>query len=80
MIAGPLVVFIGLAFGTGAFLTNSFSELTSVFMGSYVIGGLLSLIGSILLIGSVYRALVKIDALQVAAPSPGIQNWTAERR
>lgn len=79
LIAGPLLIFIGSIFGAGTLLMNTSSEFTAVVIGVNLLGGLLSLIGSILLIGATYRALVKIDALPVLVPTSNRQNWPAER-
>lgn len=79
MIAGPLLIIIGTTFSAGAFLSSTWSDTAAIFIGAYVLGGLLSLIGSILLIGATYRALVKIDALQVMNVPVQRQNWPADR-
>lgn len=79
VIAGPLLIIIGTTFGAGALLSSSISDMAALIIGANVLGGLLSLTGIIMLIGATYRALVKIDALQVTAPSANRQHWPADR-
>ncbi|MFJ6416623.1 hypothetical protein [Paeniglutamicibacter sp. NPDC091659] len=79
-LASPLIVFIAMTFGTRAAISNPSTDLTVLFMGIGILGGLLGIVGIILLIGATYRALVKIDALQVMRPSSDRENWSADRR
>ena len=79
VIAGPLLIIIGTTFGAGALLSSSMSDMAALVIGANVLGGLLSLIGITLLIGAIYRALVKIDALQVMAQPVSRHHWPADR-
>lgn len=69
ILASPLIVFIAMTFGARAAFTDSSTDTSGLFLGVAVFGGLLGLVGLVLLVGSTYRALVKIDALPVMLPS-----------
>lgn len=79
ILASPLVVFIAWVFGIQAAFTNPSTELSVLFLGVGILGGLLGVAGVILLIAATYRALVKIDALPVMFPSQNRPNWPGER-
>ena len=79
ILAGPLIVFIALTFGARAAFTDPSIELGGLFLGVTVFGGLLGFVGLVLLVGSIYRALVKIDALPVMIPSVDRENRSVDR-
>lgn len=80
VLAGPLVVFIAMAFGTRMAFNNGTIGLDFPFLVIAGVGGLLSFIGAILLVGATYRALVKIDALPVVLSSSNREIWSADHR
>ena len=80
ILAGPLIVFIAMTYGARAAITNPSTELTGLFLGVGVSGGLLCVAGLVLLIAAAYRVLVKIDALQVMEPSVKRENWPSDQR
>ncbi|MFF5794645.1 hypothetical protein ACFY5D_21585 [Paeniglutamicibacter sp. NPDC012692] len=80
ILAGSLIVFIAITFGTRMAFNNGSIGLDLPFLVVAAIGGLFSIVGVILLIGATYRALVKIDALQVTVPSSSREAWPADRR
>lgn len=63
ILASPLIIFIAVAFGTRMAFDNGSMGLDLPFLVIACIGGLLGILGSILIIGATYRALVKIDAM-----------------
>jgi hypothetical protein len=63
ILAGPLVGFIAVAFGTRMAFDNGSTGLDVPFLIVAAFGGLLSIVGVISLVGATYRALVKIDAM-----------------
>jgi len=78
LFAGPLLGVIGSYFGTWAALKND-PGLSALFVAVMVLGAVVSFTGLIMLIVSLHRALVKIDALPVRIQSSQRENWTADR-
>jgi hypothetical protein len=79
VLAGPLIVFIAMTFGARAAFTDPSAELGGLILGVTVFGVLLSIAGIVLLVGSIYRALVKIDALPVMLPSAERESRSVDR-
>jgi uncharacterized membrane protein len=67
ILGGPLVSFIGTSFGTWFAFNNPATNMSGLFIGVAVFGGLLGIVGLFMLVAAAYRALVKIDALSVSA-------------
>ncbi|EMQ99139.1 hypothetical protein [Paeniglutamicibacter gangotriensis] len=80
ILAGPLIVFIAVTFHAWMIFDNPSANVDGVFIGLGVFGGLLGIVGLILLIAATYRALVKIDAMQVMRPSASRENRPADHR
>lgn len=80
VLASPLIVFIATTFGARAAFTDPSTDLSGLFLGVSVFGGLLGIVGLVLLVGSIYRALVKIDALPVMLPSGERESRSVDRR
>ncbi|GAA5228938.1 hypothetical protein [Paeniglutamicibacter antarcticus] len=80
IVAGPLIVSIAWTFGLRAAFINPSTELGVLFLMIGALGALLSFVGSILLIAATYRALVKIDALQVMPPTSSRRGFPVERQ
>ena len=80
ILGGPLVTFIGMTFGTWAMVNSPSNNLSGLFIGVAVLGGLLGIIGFFMLVVAAHRALVKIDALPVRTPSVSKESWTASPR
>ena len=80
ILASPLIVFIAMTFGARAAFTGSSTDVSGLFLGVAVFGGLLGLVGLVQLVGATYRALVKIDALPVMLPSANREGRSFDHR
>lgn len=80
ILASPLIVFIAMTFGARAAFTDPSTDVSGPFLGVAAFGGLLGIVGLILLVGAIYRALVKIDALPVMLPSADRESRSFDRR
>ncbi|WP_104174878.1 hypothetical protein [Arthrobacter sp. Y81] len=79
ILGGPLVGFIATSFGTWFTVNNPGNNLGGVVIGVAVFGLLLGVVGLLMLVVAVHRALVKIDALPVRVPSISREEWPANR-
>lgn len=80
LLAGPLIIFIAVTFHTWMIFKNPTANVDAVFISIGIFGGLLGAVGLILLIAAMYRALVKIDAMQVMRPSASRDHRPADHR
>ncbi|MBT2566571.1 hypothetical protein J7I84_08705 [Arthrobacter sp. ISL-85] len=78
LFAGPLLAVGGGYFTSWAALRND-SGLVAIFIAVMVLGSVVSFVGILMLIVSMHRALVKIDALPVRTQSGQRQEWHADQ-
>jgi hypothetical protein len=78
-LGGPLLAYGASMFGAWSAFIGDQEQLTGLFIGIAVFGILLGVIGFFMLIVAAYRALVKIDALQVGAAAQRSERWTSAR-
>lgn len=77
LLAGPLLSLIGSTFGTWSIASNNERGLSVALFALVILGGIVSFTGLILMVVSLHRALVKIDALPVRAESASRQSWAS---
>jgi hypothetical protein len=77
-LCGPILGSASGYFATMAFARGD-ASMANVFMIVALFGGLLTLIGFIVLIVAIYRALVKIDALSTRTRSSDRDDWNTQQ-